>query len=424
MEVLKNDTLSLFFTTIAKSKNPVMDFQILRVLKTKGTFILNQGKFPDNAEAVFFDVKGKRAWMGLNSKDKPGKVFMMNLYDGATRSFGLGEGSSLSLRWFSPDSAGISVSAIVTRQLSKKMVEHFLVRYDTTGAILFETPISTMANDRNLIGFQALQTGNKDYFIYGTYGLNATGSSRSRLELVEESSGFFSTQVIAGVQKPIQYHNFLELKNANSLLSEKDILDLKKKALKKNKNLGEYSLDFYLLLHPLSFEKNQLLLIGEVYYPQYHTENFTDFDYYGRPYTNSFSVFDGYRYINAIIAAFGSDGKLVWDNALEIRNLLSGELSPTVTVHHIGEEMLLAYLSDGKIGSKIISGDKVIEKLDFAPVEMMHPEDKLINESKSRMIPWYKNYFLCYGYQEIKNIALENNNKRLVFFVNKIRFER
>lgn len=421
---LRHDTLFLFFGTTGKSKNPLQDFQILRVLLARGTFVLNQGKFPENSEASFFDIAGNRAWIGLNSKEKPGRVMTMNLSDGTTRSFVLGEGSSLWLRWFLPDSSGLSVSAIVTRQLSKKMVEHFLVRYDTNGSMLFEMPISTMAPDRNLTGFQVLSTGAKNYFICGTYVLNSKGSSRTNLKGAEESSGFFSTQVVGGIQKPMLFHNFLELKNANSLLSEKDILDLKKKALKKNRNLGEYSLDFSVLLHPLISCRDQLLFIGEVYYPQYHTENFTDFDYYGRPYTNSYSVFDGYRFINAIVAAFNPEGKLLWDNTLEIRNLLSGELSSTVTAHLLGDEMLLAYLADGKIGSKIIVANNVIEKLDFTPLEMMHPEDKLINESKSRMIPWYGNYFLCYGYQEIKNIALENNNKRLVFFVNKIRFER
>ena len=45
-------------------------------------------------------------------------------------------------------------------------------------------------------------------------------------------------------------------------------------------------------------------------------------------------------------------------------------------------------------------------------------------EIKERLIPWYENYFLGYGYQEIKNIALASNNKRLVFYFTKLRFEK
>ena len=65
----------------------------------------------------------------------------------------------------------------------------------------------------------------------------------------------------------------------------------------------------------------------------------------------------------------------------------------------------------------------LIEKLDFTPLELGYPNDKLLSETKSRMIPWYDNFFLCYGYQEIKNISLEHDNKRLVFFFNKVRFD-
>jgi hypothetical protein len=83
----------------------------------------------------------------------------------------------------------------------------------------------------------------------------------------------------------------------------------------------------------------------------------------------------------------------------------------------------MASLSEGKIASKIIHNAEVIEKLDFSQVELQYPNDKLLSETKSRMVHWYNNFFLCYGYQEIKNVALERNNKRLVFYFNKIRFD-
>jgi hypothetical protein len=35
---------------------------------------------------------------------------------------------------------------------------------------------------------------------------------------------------------------------------------------------------------------------------------------------------------------------------------------------------------------------------------------------------WYDDYFLCSGYQEIRDISKGNNDKRLVFFCNKVRF--
>jgi hypothetical protein len=168
---------------------------------------------------------------------------------------------------------------------------------------------------------------------------------------------------------------------------------------------------------------DQYILLSETFTMQFHSESFTDFDFYGRPYTNTYDVFDGYRFNNGIICGFGGDGKLLWDNTMEIRNLLTFDLSPKVTVFFTpGDEAVLAYLSEGKIGSKIIKGNNVIEKLDFSPLEQSNPEDKLLTESKSGLLPWYDNFFLTCGYQEIKNIKAEENKKRTVFFFSKIAF--
>jgi hypothetical protein len=417
------DTLSLLFTAEGKNKSEIPDIQVVRVILNGGSFILNPGQVPENALVTSFSRSGNKAWIGLNVKGDAGQILMMDLATNQIRSIRLGEGSILRLRWLRPDTTNTFVTAIVSRQISKKVEEHYLVRYDSSGRILSETVLNTLSQGRDLTAFQVCQmTGGND-FIAGSYGLG-TGSSSKTEKVIETSTGLFAGLVSGSVQKSMLFHNILELKSINSLLSEKDILDLKKKALKKKKGLGEYSVDFSILMHDIFRYHNQFILIGEVVSPQYHTESFTEFDYYGRPYTNSYSVFDGYRFLNAIVAGFDSTGKLLWDNALEIRNLVSYELTPKVSAFYAGDEMVLCYLSDGKIGSKMIREKEVLEKLDFSPLEMLFPDDKLQGETRSRMAPWYENYFLCYGFQEIKNIALSENNKRLVFYFNKVKFEK
>ena len=164
-------------------------------------------------------------------------------------------------------------------------------------------------------------------------------------------------------------------------------------------------------------------MLAESFFPQYHTENFTDFDFYGRPFTNSYTIFDGYRFRSAIATGFDKSGKLLWDNTMEIRNLLTNDLNTKINIFPSQDNIVMAYLSEGKIASKIIHQGEVIEKISFSGLESGYPNDKLIKETKSRMIPWYENFFICFGYQEIKNVALENNNKRSVFYFNKIRFD-
>ena len=177
-------------------------------------------------------------------------------------------------------------------------------------------------------------------------------------------------------------------------------------------------------MHEIFVKNDQCILTAEIFSPQYHTENFTDFDFYGRPYTNSYSVFDGYRFYNGIVAGFDTDGKLLWDNYIEIRNLVSFELSPKVMAYPSGKDLVLCYVSDGKIGSKIIQEGNVVEKLDFSTIDLLNTDDKLLSESKGAIVQWYGKYFLSYGYQDIKNVALETNNKRLVFYFSKLRFQK
>jgi hypothetical protein len=415
----QNDTLSLLFFHAGKRKESQVDFGVLRILMASGTFIFNPGKVNENQEVVYFSVDNNNAWIGLHGSDGMDRFLFMNLRAGSIRFLSLGEGNALSIRWAGANTGHNAINAVVTRRVGKNLTENYLVRYDTLGVILSETVLTTGSPDLQFTHFKACQTGSSDFMVLGGYVQGAPSRKRSE-ELV--STGFFSLRVLAGAQKSVMFYNFLELKNAGSLLNEKDVMTLRKKSLKKGSTKKAFSLDYPLVFKDPLTINNQFILQSEVYSPQFRTENFTDFDFYGRPYTNSYSVFDGFRFQSAIVAGFDLEGKLVWDNVLEIRNLLSHEATPKMTIYPDGSDLVLAYLSDGKIGFKIIKGNSVLEKLSYNPLELLYPEDKLLSESRSRMTEWYDNYYLCFGYQEIKNISLASNNKRLVFFINKVRF--
>ena len=417
------DTLALFFVTSGKLRSADHEFELLRIVIHKGTFILNKGILPANSEVISFGIRQDRAWLGINIKGKAGTIRNIRLKQGSEKSFPLGQGNLISVHWMKPDSTSEAVTAVVGRQISKKDYEYYLVRYDTSGNIKAEILIGALTGGRELKQMDVISPQAGDFLLLGIYG-DGTGTSTSKSRSAEESTGFFACSIKNGVQKSIQFYNYLELLHAGSLLGERDIMNLKKKALKKNKSLGDYSLDIPVLLQGMSRFKDQYVIAAEIFAPQYHSENYTDFDYYGRPYTNSYSVFGGYRFANAIVAGFNIDGKLIWNNTMEIRNIVSHELSSKVVVFQSGDDHVLCYISDGMIGSKIITENKVVEKLDFATIDMMYPGDKLISESRGRLVPWYANYFLSYGYHEIKNISLESNNKRLVFYFSKLRFEK
>ncbi len=420
------DTIVILFTAVGKNKGIENQYAILRCLPGQGLFLLNEGVLTPNDEVTGFRVARGRAWIAIDEKGRAGKIRQVHMQTGRERTFALGQGGALQVRLIKPDTTSLFTEAIVSRQVSKKSTEYYFVRYDTAGSISNEVLIGTHQGEKQLNHFQIAATnGGRDRLLLGTYG-QGTGSKTSKRNIPDnESTGFFSAQIVNNKIKNLRFINFLELNNASSLVGEADFAQIREKAGKKNKTVSDFSLDYSVLLHDIIDREDERLLIAEVYAPQFRTESFTDFDYYGRPYTNTYSVFEGYRYFNAIVAGFDSTGTLKWDNNIEIRNLLTTELNTKVSlVTGQGDELTLCYGTDGKVGTKILNKNQVVENLDFSPIDLLYPSDKLMSESKIRLHPWYDQYFVISGYQEVKNIALGSNSKRFVFYFSKIRFER
>lgn len=420
---LYNDTLSLIFTHSGKApKSGITGYQVLRIVLPKGVFILNGGKLPQDGVLNAAGIRHDYFWLGINKEKGAGEIGYLQMTTGRFKTFAAGLGSSIRIEWIGPDHDGSALTAVVSRKVAKKSTEYYLVTYDTTGKILTEIPFYVNNQGQDLTHFQVrdLSTGNQ--ILAGSYGQQAT-TSKTRPGETAGRAGLFTAKLADRTVQSLSFYNFLELDHAGSYISEKERMELQRKAEKKNKTLKDFSVGFSTLQHELIPWNDQFLMVTEVYSPRYHTESFTEIDYYGRPYTNSYSVFDGYQFTVGIIAGLSNDGKLLWDNTIDFRNLISFDLTPKITLFPQGDDLVLCYMAEGKIGSKIIRTNQVIEKTRFSTLEMMYPEDKLVTESRSRIVKWYDQYFLTYGYQEIKNISLPGENKRLVFFISKVKFD-
>ena len=415
------DTLLLVFVYKGKQNSEDQPLEIVRIALKAGNFIPNLTKVPANSEPVFFQVLGRNAYLALNHKNGQSAVEILDLKSNHSKGFLIDRQTPAAFRWFKADTLSYSLKAIISKAVSKKETEHWFEVFDTTGKVMMSVKISAINQDREFTAFRAVTTQKGEELVIGTYRLTKKGSSAKNKE-PDESSGIFTSLIVQGIQKNLNFNNLLELKSINTLLTAKDILDLKKKALKKSKNVSEYSVDFSVLLDDPAERNGDFIQVSEVYTHQYHVENFTDFDFYGRPFTNSYSVFDGYRFTGAIITSFSPEGQLKWDNVVEVRDLVSSELSPKVLARLQGNQILLAYSAGGKIGSKLIRNEETTGKLEFSPLELKYPDDVIIAETRSGLIPWYDNFFLCSGFQEIKNVALESNNKRFVFYLTKVKY--
>ena len=416
------DTLSLFFQSAETDRTAIPVFQVLRVIILKGAFILNNGEMPREASLSVFSVVRQICYAGFDIRNEQAQLMILHLPTGRQDFVTVGGGTQTSFAALEVDTSDMSVSAVVRKQLTKRFWDNYFVRMGPDGANLGETLITTMAPERQLAETRIYPLSASENLVAGTYVLTSSITDQQQRG-ASKATGFFIARFAGLTQSNVRYTNFLDLKSSEHFLSEREIIALRKKAVKKSRIEAEYSADLNLLVHDIIRHGDRFMILGESYYLQYHTESFTDFDFYGRPYTNSYSVFDGYRFTNAIVAAYDPGGNLLWDNSMEIRNLLSQNLAPKVTLTFSGGNAIMAYLSEGKIGYKIIKEGSTVEKTDYSDLELTLPDDRLVNETKSRMVPWYGNYFLCYGFQEIKNLSITGNATKLVFFCNKVQFE-
>jgi len=263
----------------------------------------------------------------------------------------------------------------------------------------------------------------KEKLLIGTYDVVKGSSIDKKNYFDSESSGFYSIKIKDNRQADSYYYNFLDLENMTGYLKSNEYHQARKKASKKDNSKEELSVGFDLLIHDIVQKDSLYYFVAEAYYEEYHTVTSTYYDYYGHPVPVSYSVFDGFRYFNAFISCIDKDGIKIWDNGMEIFNILTYDLKKRVNVYLSDEDILMAYNREGKIAAKIINGTDVIEGMEYFPLESTYTKDKIMEDTKSSMEYWYDNYFLAYGFQTIRNNSLVNRSKRVVFYINKVAFE-
>jgi len=427
------------------------EFIIVKVDAETGDSKIVEGTNPDNSVLSNFEVCNNCAFLGGYKPPSGGQSFAqglfsitlvpliagvtvlkyqpslicVNLATGNVKSLSEpieGQGYVENIDAFSNENTVfVSIKNFIQRKTNKIM----LCQYNSEGT---KTETSVLVSDnplRKLSTVNIIPFKNREKIIVGTYNNNVKGKSANpAFTGVEESStGIYITKVVDNKQLFTKFYNFADFKNFFSYLNDKQEMKMKMRAKKKQAQGKELSFNYSLLIHDVIEREDNYILLAEVYYPEYHTETYTSYDAYGQPYTTSYTIFDGYRYTSALIACFDKSGNLLWDNTFEIWNILTFNITEKVKVLFDGEEIILSYSSDGKIASKIISGDKVIESKDFTEIQTSYSKDELISDYNSDMDYWYDNYFITYGYQKIQNREKgKKGGKRNVFYFNKIAF--
>jgi hypothetical protein len=191
--------------------------------------------------------------------------------------------------------------------------------------------------------------------------------------------------------------------------------------------------NYRIAVHEFVPYMDHYLLLGEAFYPVYKNSAYTTarpMSSFGRYSMSNLNwqrdfTFDGYRYSHAVTLGIARDGRLLWDNTFEIKNVKSYTLDQYV--HTLpGDNLVMLYSSENKIFTKIIQGTQVITPKGENPIKGKFEADRIKKSSQQNheLDYWYDRNLVSYGTQDVQNfetprVALN----RRVFYINKITYK-
>jgi hypothetical protein len=185
---------------------------------------------------------------------------------------------------------------------------------------------------------------------------------------------------------------------------------------------SEFSFNYSLLLHELQMVDNQFVLFMESYYPDYRTVSDITYDYWGRPIPQSYTVFEGYKYISTMVAGFNRNGELMWDNSMEMYNLNTYELQKKVNMFTDSTDIVVYYNEGGRLTFKAFDKDISLTGLVHTQLDPYYRGDNIQETGYEGAVHWYDDNFLCHGYQRIRNTSLIEQSRRTIFYISKVGF--
>jgi len=417
----EKDDYYLLFQHQGKIKQDEPNIQILHCNPDDTTMFSMNGSLPEKSEVVSFKVNQGKAIIGLNDKDMQARLYFVDLNTGQVKDIQMVSGGNSFVEDIFMTADGNTIYALVNHFTGRR--DNFMVLNiyspdgNTQGSFIIENP----EKDNKLNLGRVTSDTNGVLYVAGTFN-NPSGPDYNVNKRNDISAaGFYLCRLDSTRQSFIRFYNFLEFPNFFSAMNGSEWMRAKRYNQKKPND--HYSMNYKLLLHDLIVKDSQLLFISEAYYPEYITVTDMVYDYYGRPYPQTYTVFDGYKYFAAFFAAFNPEGKILWENGLDIWNIKSNTLTYHISAQFDEEDLITVYNSEGKLASKLFRNGESIGEMEYDELQTLYNRDRVMEDENSRIIPWYNNFYLAFGYQSIRNNILPSSNKRSVFYINKIIYQ-
>ncbi|MBA4053748.1 MAG: hypothetical protein C0490_03465 [Marivirga sp.] len=273
-------------------------------------------------------------------------------------------------------------------------------------------------DSRHLIFARSMKTTNNMQLVAGVFGGRNSQYSR----------GLFLASIDPSGLQHLKYYNYGDLENFFKYMKAKREQRVKERIERRKIKGKKTRFNYRFLVHEIVPYNNQYVLLGEAFYPRYISTERTMYGGFFNPgslYNNTIirdgRIFDGYTYTHAVVMGFDLNGKLLWDNSFEINDIRTFTLEQFVKLEVQDDKIVLLYLFENELRTKIIKGNDVLEGKTFEPIKTKDENEVVKKEQTdlNKLDYWYRDFFYAYGVQEITN---PGTGKRRVFFINKITY--
>ena len=167
--------------------------------------------------------------------------------------------------------------------------------------------------------------------------------------------------------------------------------------------------------------KGQLILSGEVYYPQ-HTDVQTFIPSSNNdhiPYSNS-----GFNSTHAFAVAFDEEGNMLWDHSFPMQDMFFMSLEKKAEFLSVSNRIEVYTLNKNKIRARIFKGQEIVEHELEILVSLGVDSDKWMwkNPEIESVVSWYDQFILALGRQKILSSSNMNSSLKEIFYLNKIHY--
>ena len=401
-------------------------YEIVNYDIKKQSFTNISGTIPDNAMIMGFEALGNKGCLGINLKRNSTDVLFINLSNGEIEAQTIEPDNDSYIETIDADPTNRKFYIALKYVKDNRYLDDKIIRYSESGKQEKTYLIKNQEGLKLLRNFVFMPVKDNKLTIMGTYDV-ITGKMMTMRDLDDDKEakgvGMFFLQYENDTQTILRYYDFLSFDNIYGSLQGRE-MDYTKK---KNKTGGEEKPNktltaFFHFLQPQVLQKeNEYIFTVEIYKPYYRLETQMEYDFYGRPIPRTYTVFDGYKFYDMIIASVSSEGKLLWNNDFEMKDMRTFFLHPHVAFFEDGQFFSMAYISKGKLHSLTINGPEDLQS-DEVAIETQFPKDRISEDENNNIIHWYDSYFLIYGYQRLKNRMMQEQPVRTVFYVNKIAY--